>query len=231
MRLPTIWLPRNQVNVPLDEVVLTFDDGPNGEADTTSRLLDVLDEADVRAAFCVCGVNAVTSPELIRRMAGGGHLIVNHTFAHRLLPLWREDWLESEVDACSDAIRNALGDNQFSIDCFRPPFGLFTSGVRRILARRQLRLSPISAFAWDTRFGAGGAVIVLRRLLEAARRDRGGILVLHDGLMSSWPSVNGRGVAPYSNADRSWVPDAVKVLIRELRSSGLRIREPVSSEQ
>ena len=61
-------------------LALTFDDGPHPEY--TPRLLDTLDELDLRVTFFVVGCNAAKYPHLIRRMAAAGHEIANHTYFH-----------------------------------------------------------------------------------------------------------------------------------------------------
>ncbi len=63
-----------------EHVALTFDDGP--DPDWTPRILDILRDAGVKAAFFVTGAHASQYPELVRRIADEGHEIGNHTFTH-----------------------------------------------------------------------------------------------------------------------------------------------------
>jgi polysaccharide deacetylase family protein (PEP-CTERM system associated) len=51
----------------------------------THRLLDMLDEAGVRATFFVVGNVAETHPELVREVVGRGHEIGSHTHSHELI--------------------------------------------------------------------------------------------------------------------------------------------------
>ena len=64
-----------------ERVYLTFDDGPDPQ--WTPRVLDVLDEAGVKATFFAVGQQAQRSPDLVRRVHGAGHAIGNHTYSHR----------------------------------------------------------------------------------------------------------------------------------------------------
>ena len=74
-------LARGRPGVPV--VALTFDDGPGED---TPRILEILQEAGVRATFFLCGANVERHPELARRVAAEGHEIGNHTYSHpRLL--------------------------------------------------------------------------------------------------------------------------------------------------
>ena len=59
---------------------LTFDCGyENG---CTGKMLDVLKEHGIHAAFFVVGNYIESNPELIRRMASEGHIVGNHTWKH-----------------------------------------------------------------------------------------------------------------------------------------------------
>jgi polysaccharide deacetylase family protein (PEP-CTERM system associated) len=53
--------------------------------DTTHRLLDMLDEADIYATFFVLGNVADTYPELVREVVRRGHEIGSHAYRHELV--------------------------------------------------------------------------------------------------------------------------------------------------
>lgn len=62
-------------------VALTFDAGADrGYADD---ILDLLQSEHVIASFGITGVWARANPEVVRRMAAAGHLVINHTLDHR----------------------------------------------------------------------------------------------------------------------------------------------------
>ena len=56
-------------------VYLTFDEGY--EAGYTSKLLDILKENNVKAAFFITGHYLNTQPELVKRMIDEGHIVGN----------------------------------------------------------------------------------------------------------------------------------------------------------
>jgi peptidoglycan-N-acetylglucosamine deacetylase len=60
-------------------VVLTFDDGPGP---STARLLDVLAERGVRAAFFLLGCNIEKMVECAVTIARAGHVLGNHGYSH-----------------------------------------------------------------------------------------------------------------------------------------------------
>src|SRR5687767_6224642 len=77
----TMWGPvisRGPSGAP--RVALTFDDGPL--PGTTDRILDILGDSNVRAAFFVIGQHVQRWPELVRRIHDEGHLVGNHSFDH-----------------------------------------------------------------------------------------------------------------------------------------------------
>lgn len=59
-------------------VALTFDDGP--DPIHTPRILDILEENNIKATFFLIGSNIETYPELVKRIYDEGHIIGNHTF-------------------------------------------------------------------------------------------------------------------------------------------------------
>ncbi len=59
---------------------LTFDDGP--VAGNTERVLDILKERGIRAAFFVVGENVEKNPELARRIVSEGHTLGIHCYSH-----------------------------------------------------------------------------------------------------------------------------------------------------
>ena len=62
------------------ELVLTFDDGPDGEY--TPQILDILSKYHVPAAFFMVGLQAEANLPLVKRIYNEGHEIGNHTFTH-----------------------------------------------------------------------------------------------------------------------------------------------------
>ena len=61
-------------------IAMTFDDGPS--PGTTTRLLDILKERNIKATFFMIGPNVVAHPEIARRVLAEGHEIGNHSWTH-----------------------------------------------------------------------------------------------------------------------------------------------------
>ncbi len=66
-------------------VYLTFDDGPS---QVTSKILDILDQENIKATFFVLGENATNHPNILERIIDEGHSIGNHTYSHQYVNLY-----------------------------------------------------------------------------------------------------------------------------------------------
>ena len=86
----------------------------------TKRLLDGLQSRGIRATFFVVGENISGSEELIRRMAGEGHVIGNHTYSHIKLSGITDAEACGEVQKTDALVRELTGSGT---EFIRPPFG------------------------------------------------------------------------------------------------------------
>lgn len=158
-----------------DKVLLTFDDGPDPQ--NTPKVLDALDECGAKAIFFVVGKSAAKHPELIREIARRGHLIGNHTYNHSpYANFFGERHLELEIGACDDVVLAALGERPEK-PLFRPPLGVTTHYMSRVL-----RKTGHTPFAWSVR-----SLDTLRSksrewVVERVSRqlEGGSIVLLHD---------------------------------------------------
>ncbi|MEZ6129524.1 MAG: polysaccharide deacetylase family protein [Planctomycetaceae bacterium] len=211
------------------EVTLTFDDGPNMEDNVTPRLLDVLHQHRVKAGFCLVGNQIRRHPEIVRRMFQSGHLLINHTQNH-VHPI-RQKYPEmlADVEACDREIGRVLHIGGYRSQFFRAPYGIVTRAVRKVT--RTLNLTPVllTHYAWDTRVGPHNFQSVVDRTLQNALQHQGGMYVLHDGSLTTLQQHDTDWQR--STENRSWVPDAVDTLIRELKAHSLRFVVPGESQQ
>lgn len=84
-------------------IYLTFDDGPGPY---TEQLLQVLEKYGAKATFFVVG----DQPELLRRIAEGGHSIGIHTYSHNYRSIYSsEDAFFQELYQMQDGIYEATG--------------------------------------------------------------------------------------------------------------------------
>src|SRR5262249_14506472 len=111
-------------------IALTFDLG--GDAEPVPAILRALRAARVRATFFVTGRWAAAHPRLLRRIAGGGHALGNHTDSHRDLTRLPDTRIAGELRRAEARIWRACGRTPRPL--FRPPFGAWDARVRRIAA-------------------------------------------------------------------------------------------------
>ena len=106
---------------------LTFDEGyENGY---TGKILDVLKENQVPAAFFVTGPYIKKEAELIKRMANEGHIVGNHTVNHPSMPDIDENKIKDELNNLNKSFKELTGkDMKF----FRPPMGEYSENTLKI---------------------------------------------------------------------------------------------------
>lgn len=114
-------------NTSRKELFLTFDNGyENG---FTPRILDVLNEKKVPAAFFVTGHYVKDQPELIKRMATDGHIVGNHSWNHPDMSKLSEGSIKTELDKVKEQVEVLTGQKEMKY--LRPPRGIFNE---RLLA-------------------------------------------------------------------------------------------------
>ncbi len=104
--------------VPAPVIAITFDDGPN--PDTTTRLLDMLKERNIKATFFMVGRCVITYPQIVKRIADEGHEVANHSWSHPLLTSLGTTSVDSQLQRTHDAIVKACGKVPL---LYRPPYG------------------------------------------------------------------------------------------------------------
>jgi peptidoglycan/xylan/chitin deacetylase (PgdA/CDA1 family) len=161
-----------------NEIALTYDDGPNDVV--TERLLELLARYQVRASFFLIGGFVRQRPQIVRDIAGAGHLIGNHTMTHPWLAWQSAVRIREEIADCNAALEDTLGG---SIRYFRAPHGARRPVVLRIA--RELGLTPVQwnvmAQDWQPIGAEDIAARAVRGITGNQRRGRASNIVLHDG--------------------------------------------------
>jgi peptidoglycan-N-acetylglucosamine deacetylase len=202
------------------KVVLTFDDGPNPHAETTTRLLDVLKKHNVTAYHCVVGEYAQKYSALVRRIASQGGILVNHGFSHQS-PIANGSDIRQDYEQGTAAILSALDYSAARVSHIRPAYAIITPAIRKYAASAGQNMLPFTISLDDFSQGPAGKDEIVKRLVDAIRRDDGGIVVLHEGRHHADESkVAHLRDNPSSGYNRSWIPDAVDELITKLKAEG-----------
>jgi peptidoglycan/xylan/chitin deacetylase (PgdA/CDA1 family) len=159
-----------------NEIALTFDDGP--DPDITPRVLDLLDQAEMRATFFCIGRKVEAHPGVAAEIARRGHRVENHTYTHpHLFACYPAPALRREIEDAQRALESATGRRP---RLFRAPAGLRNPLLDWVLHRTGLRLVAWTRRGFDGVSGiAQNPTAVARRLLTGLAP--GDILLLHDG--------------------------------------------------
>ncbi|MBN6054675.1 polysaccharide deacetylase family protein, partial [Nonomuraea sp. RK-328] len=157
-------------------VALTFDDGPGPD---TPRLLDALREAGARATFFAVGTNAEANPSVLRRMRDEGHVVGNHSWAHRDLTKLPLNRVVDGLTRTQYVITDASGQMPALA---RPPYGVASPDVLEAARRVGVALVGWDVDARDTPEDPAGrgedARTITRRAVGGARENA--IILLHD---------------------------------------------------
>ncbi len=101
---------------------LTFDAGyENGNI---AKILDILKEESVPAAFFVLENLVLSETPLVRRMVEEGHLVCNHTARHKNLSRASDAVVREEIGRMEQVYREQLGCELAKY--YRPPEGVFS---------------------------------------------------------------------------------------------------------
>ncbi len=109
-------------------IYLTFDCGY--EAGYTEKVLDVLEENNVKAVFFITGHYLNTAGDLVKRMIEDGHIVGNHTVNHKCLPNIIDEEIKKEVMNLHTAVFEKFG---YEMTYFRPPKGEFSQRSTKVV--------------------------------------------------------------------------------------------------
>jgi len=118
----------NGDQLPEKTAYITFDDGPS---EWTDSILDTLKKENVKATFFICAYwnyKKITGPGsfqkfngALTRMVKDGHVLGNHTFAHKSIPALSPDKIRKQFSYNQTLLDQALGDNSPHMTILRMP--------------------------------------------------------------------------------------------------------------
>lgn len=190
---------------------LTFDDGPS--ATITPQVLDILKSEGVPATFFVVGKRVEMYPNLVKRAYEEGHYIANHGYTHEYSQIYRSsDTIFEEYINCENAVRGALGIDDYRMYLFRYPGGSAGGRYADIKAESQNVLNSygVTYTNWNCMTGdAEGKNTVgaqLEELQNTMQGDDAIIVLMHDA------------------SDKQVTVDSLPSIIALLRDQGYQFR-------
>ncbi|MEN8122627.1 MAG: polysaccharide lyase [Bacteroidota bacterium] len=126
---------------------LTFDDAP--DSSYTEKILDILKKENVKATFFVLGYKTKSHPEIIKRINDEGHLIGNHSTAHKNFLEYKDSVsLMNDVLFVDSVLYETIGKKT---RYFRPPYGALRVDQKQLLQNHgyEIALWTLSTKDWD----------------------------------------------------------------------------------
>ena len=164
---------------------LTFDDGPST---VTSTILDILKQENIKATFFVLGSRVESMPEETKRIYEEGHYIANHGYSHVYSSIYTSPQsVLDEYNRCNDAVKNAIGVEEYNSHLFRFPGGLvggpyatIKSEAREILSQNDTLNIDWNALSGDAETTTPTVEFEMKRIQETVSGKNSVVILMHD---------------------------------------------------
>jgi peptidoglycan/xylan/chitin deacetylase (PgdA/CDA1 family) len=190
----------------MKKLSLTFDDGPSPPC--TEAILAVLSYYSVPATFFMIGERMLAHESTVKGVEQAGHVIGNHSRAHRNLRGATFEELDREI--------NRWGQY------FRPPGGHYDEGVLKYLRDHDIQLAMWDVEGLDWKLRTADEIVAYLDAQIASLEGESAIVLLHDGDSENldgnrWATVEatGRIITRYRARGFEFVPLREMTLPRE----------------
>ena len=164
---------------------LTFDDGPSS---VTPTILDILKNENIKATFFVLGSRVEAMPSMVKRMYDEGHFIANHGYSHVYENIYASpESVLDEYTKCNNAVRNAIGEQDYESHLFRFPGGLAGGKYAdtKLAAKELLNQNNVVNVDWNALNGDGetnnlSIEFELERLKNTTEGKNSVVILMHD---------------------------------------------------
>ena len=211
-----------EAGIPPYHIIFSFDDGPNAHGDTTDRLLDILKKYEIKAMFTLLGENAEAYPDLVRRIYNEGHYIVNHGYSDKWVRGMGEEEFRNNLILTEQLISSIIGYEYYP-KLYLPHSGFYSSSHKMILRETGYTMIPISVRAYDAVKTGASRDKIIRRIINRVEKQKGGIVLLHDGRDSHFRMKRKLEQNPHGAFNRTWIPEAVEEIILILLEKGYNL--------
>ena len=137
---------------------------PTRVRENTARLLDLFDEASVKATFFVLGWVAARHPEIVREIAGRGHEIGSHGQSHRLVYNQSAETFREETACSRSLLQDQSGQPVLGYRAASFSIGPGNVWALDVLAELGFRYDSSLFPVIHDRYGFPGAPRVIHRL-------------------------------------------------------------------
>lgn len=168
---------QNDIQLAKGEFVLTFDDGPR--PGKTEKILDILDDHNVKAMFLMLGRAAQSNPGLVREVAKRGHTIGLHSHSHGDLTKLNVAAALAEIERGQRPVVAALSPiNQAPAPFFRFPYLAQNAQLRTAVTNSGYVIMDVGVDSKD--YYEESADEVRQRTLKRMAKAGHGIVLFHD---------------------------------------------------
>jgi peptidoglycan/xylan/chitin deacetylase (PgdA/CDA1 family) len=162
----------------IKSVYLTFDDGPSDKV--TPKILDILDEENVKATFFIIGKSAERRKYLIEREFNSGHTVAVHSYTHEYNKIYANTQsLLKDIDDCNNLIKNVTGSYS---NVYRFPGGSFGLSSKLISAvcERGMRYVDWNASTRDAEIWNATPDQIVNAAISTSSDFNNVVLLAHD---------------------------------------------------
>lgn len=149
-------------------VALTFDDGPFPP--TTEKLAESFAQKNSRVTFFTLGSRVNENKEFVKKMAGLGHEVANHSLDHPNLVNLEPQEIKIQTVDTANTIKQLTGQHDVLL---RPPFGSYDEKVLKHVEAPVIMWN-VDTLDWQTRDKTSNI-----NQLKANLQD-GNIILMHD---------------------------------------------------
>jgi peptidoglycan/xylan/chitin deacetylase (PgdA/CDA1 family) len=167
----------------LNEVVLTFDDGP--WPNNTRAVLKALADHCTKAIFFPIGKHALWHPEILKEVAAAGHTVGGHTWSHANLGKMKGEKSVEEIEKGFSAVKLALGNNPSPF--FRFPFLQASEEELAYLGTRNIAIFSHDLDSFD--FKMRKPEDVIKSVMTKLEKKGKGIILMHDFQQATAPAI------------------------------------------
>jgi len=115
-------------------IALSFDDGPGIY---TNDFIDLLNEYNIRATFCVIGNLVDSQSDALKRAVEMGNEVIGHSWDHKNLAKLTAEAVRKQLTDTKEKIESVTG---MATPLFRPPYGETNDTVKEVAAELGLSL-------------------------------------------------------------------------------------------
>jgi cellulose synthase/poly-beta-1,6-N-acetylglucosamine synthase-like glycosyltransferase/spore germination protein YaaH/peptidoglycan/xylan/chitin deacetylase (PgdA/CDA1 family) len=179
-KIPTSYEVKRFGHTSKQELVLTFDDGPDQKY--TNEILDVLKTYNIKATFFIVGDQAQRFPDVIKREVDEGHLVGNHTYMHPNIEQLQGDRLKYELNSVQRLFEAVLGKQSV---LFRTPYNTDSTPTYRpqlsaLYQSTKMGYTLVTADIDSTDYEKPGVDKIVNTVCDQIKSTGSNIIVMHD---------------------------------------------------